>query len=136
MSRNKLYILLSAACVLGYSWLGFLYFRGDSIHHDPGVCLFRQFTSIPCPSCGSTRAILTLIHGEFIQSLNWNPFGVILMLIMLISPVWILCDIMTQKSSLLMFYNKAELYLKRRYIAFPLIFIVLANWVWNIAKGL
>jgi hypothetical protein len=136
MRRNRLYIFLLTACITGYAWLAFSFFRSESLHSDPGVCLFRHFTGIPCPSCGSTRAVLSLLHGEFIQSLNWNPFGVVLMLIMLISPVWILCDIMTQKSSLLMFYNKAELYLKRRYIAFPLIFIVLTNWVWNIAKGL
>jgi hypothetical protein len=136
MSRNKLYILLSAACVLGYSWLGFLYFLGDSVHDEPGVCLFRLFTGIPCPSCGSSRAILSLLHGNLIQSLNWNPFGIVLIVIMLISPLWILFDIINQYSSLLKFYNTAELYLKRRYLAIPLIFIVLANWAWNIAKGL
>ena len=135
MSRNKLYILLSAACAIGYCWIMLSFFWSASDDNDAGVCLFKHFTGIPCPSCGSTRSVLSIIHGDFSGSLALNPFGVILMLILVISPLWILIDVLYQKSSLLNFYNRTELFLKQRYIAVPAILVVLSNWIWNICKG-
>ena len=135
MSRNKLYALLSTACVTGYIWLTFSYFWGASIENDPGVCLFKHFTNIPCPSCGSTRSILSLLHGDILGSIAWNPFGLILMLILVISPLWIFYDVVNRKESLMKFYNNFECFLKRRYIAVPAVFLVLMNWIWNIYKG-
>lgn len=135
MSRNKLYALLSTACAIGYIWLTVSYFRGSSNDNDPGACLFKHITNIPCPSCGSTRSVLSLLRGDISGSVNWNPFGLILIVILVFSPVWILYDVVNQKVSLLKFYKKTELYLKRKYIGIPAILIVLINWVWNIHKG-
>lgn len=38
----------------------------------PG-CVFKGLTSFPCPTCGSTRAVLLLVHGEVGASLSMNP---------------------------------------------------------------
>jgi hypothetical protein len=36
-------------------------------------CVFKGLTSFPCPTCGSTRAVLFLAHGEVAASLSMNP---------------------------------------------------------------
>lgn len=36
-------------------------------------CFFRFFTGIPCPSCGMTRAFLSLITLDFHESLCQHP---------------------------------------------------------------
>ena len=36
-------------------------------------CVFRALTSFPCPTCGSTRAVLFLAHGDAAASLSMNP---------------------------------------------------------------
>ena len=36
-------------------------------------CLFRGLTSFPCPTCGATRALLLLVHGEVAAALSMNP---------------------------------------------------------------
>lgn len=36
-------------------------------------CLFYWLTGMPCPACGGTRALLALAHGDFFQSISWNP---------------------------------------------------------------
>lgn len=35
-------------------------------------CFFYQATGIPCPGCGLTRSVLSLLHGEIFSSLRYN----------------------------------------------------------------
>jgi len=136
MTRNKLYVVLSAACATGYIWLIINYHRSVSGSIEPGVCLFKRFTGIPCPSCGSTRSVLSILNGDFTGAFLCNPFGIIIMFILIVSPLWIIFDIVTQKDSLYVVYNRTELFLRRKWIAITLILLVILNWIWNIYKGI
>ena len=43
-------------------------------HHLPWPgCWFRALTGIPCPTCGCTRCLLALTHGDFAAALRLNP---------------------------------------------------------------
>lgn len=135
MSRNRLYVFLSAACAVGFLWLSTVYFHVGG-HEGQGVCLFKHVTHIPCPSCGSTRSVLALLHGDVWQALLLNPFGVIIMSVLVIAPLWILADVLGRKSTLFHLYNDAELFVRRRWVAIPLVSMVLMNWIWNIYKDI
>jgi hypothetical protein len=37
------------------------------------VCLFKGLTGLPCPTCGSTRAVGRLAHFDFVGALAMNP---------------------------------------------------------------
>lgn len=136
MTRNKLYAILSTACVAGYGWLTFTYYQQVAHLAEPGICLFKRITSIPCPSCGSTRSVLSLIKGDIAGALYWNPFGILLVSVLLITPFWIFYDLVSRKESLLTMYLNAEQFVGRKWIAIPGIILVIMNWVWNISKGL
>ncbi|KFC57635.1 hypothetical protein FEM08_35920 [Flavobacterium gilvum] len=137
MSRNKLYILILIACFLGYSWLLFLKLTPvKNSGLDLTVCIFKRVTGLPCPSCGTTRAVSYLFTGEIVKSVFLNPFGVLVAVIMVVSPVWIIWDTITKKYSFYNFYIKIEKLIKKKQIAIPLIVLVLINWVWNIYKHL
>ncbi|MGE5393616.1 MAG: DUF2752 domain-containing protein [Candidatus Saccharibacteria bacterium] len=136
MTRNKLYAILLAACGAGYGWLAFTYFRQVRHLTEPGLCLFKRITTIPCPSCGSTRSVISLMKGDIAAAFYWNPFGLLLISFLLIAPFWILYDMLNRKQSLLTIYLGAEQFIRRKWIAIPAIIIVIMNWVWNIAKGL
>lgn len=69
-------------------------------------------------------------------ALKWNPFGLILMAILVISPIWMLYDVVRQKATLFNAYKNSEQFLERKRIAITAILIVLLNWIWNIYKGL
>ena len=136
MARNKLYVVMSTACIAGYIWLFLNYKRSVSDSIEPGFCLFKRITGIPCPSCGSTRSVLSILNGDLDAALFWNPFGLIIMSILILAPLWILYDIVFHKDSLLQIYNRSEIFLRRKWIAIPLILLVILNWIWNIYKGL
>jgi hypothetical protein len=136
MNRNKLYVLLSTACLAGYIWLIVTYYRSEPNGNELGICLFKRVTGIPCPSCGSTRSVLSLLKGDISGALFWNPFGLILLAVMILSPIWILYDLVRQKATLFKVYTNSEQFLKRKWVAISAILIVLVNWIWNIYKGL
>jgi len=37
------------------------------------LCLFKRVTGYPCPTCGTTRGIISLFHGKYIQAWLFNP---------------------------------------------------------------
>jgi len=136
LRRNRLYSLLFTACLAGYTWLYFSITKNITENKSVEICFIKHLTNIPCPSCGSTRSIISLTKGDFIGALNINPIGYLVALIMLIAPVWVLADTIMNKNTLFDLFQKIETLLKRPMIAIPLILLVIINWIWNITKGL
>ncbi|WP_107039781.1 DUF2752 domain-containing protein [Brumimicrobium mesophilum] len=136
INRNKLYSIILVACFAGYIWLVFSVTKTISEKESTGVCVIKNLTNIPCPSCGTTRSVVSLTKGEFIGALNANPIGYLVAVIMLIAPVWVASDLIRGTKTLYVFYQKIETYLKRPKVAIPLILLVIINWIWNIIKGL
>lgn len=135
LSRNKLYTLLLTACIAGYIWL----FIGLSQQHAQSkteACFIKKITNIPCPSCGSTRSILSLIQGNFMEAFYINPMGFLIAFILLLCPIWIVLDVITKRNTFFNFYQRVETEIKRPQLAIPLVIIVIINWIWNITKGL
>lgn len=44
-------------------------------------CSFARLFHTPCPGCGSTRAVLALVHGDLHGVLHYNPFGPVMALL-------------------------------------------------------
>jgi hypothetical protein len=42
------------------------------------LCALKAFTSIPCPSCGITRSIVEVCHGDVAGALRFHPLGPVL----------------------------------------------------------
>lgn len=100
------------------------------------VCIIKNVTDYPCPSCGTTRAVTLLLKGRFIESLLLNPIGIVVAIIMIIFPIWILIDIIFKKETFYFWYKKAECTIRKPWLASILIVLVLLNWIWNIYKHL
>ena len=137
MNKNKLYLFLLFACFVGYSWLLFsLQHKHEIQSQEFTVCLFKKVTTVPCPSCGTTRSVMQLSHGNFLSAILINPFGIIVALIMIIAPVWIGYDFIQKEETFYTAYLKIETILRKRKVAIVLIILVIANWIWNIKKNL
>ena len=134
MTRNKLYSLLLIACLAGFMYLFY------NIHTLQGerfrVCIIKNVTGYPCPSCGTTRAVSLLFEGKTIESILLNPFGIVVAIIMTVFPFWILIDIFFKKETFYYWFKNAEAIIRKPWLASILILLVLLNWIWNIYKHL
>jgi len=137
MKRNRLYLILALACIAGYSWLFYSITKTTNAGPEGfGACMFKNVTGVPCPSCGSTRAMVLLVRGDLCASLLMNPIGLILSVIMLVVPIWLLYDVATKKQTLLDAWRNTERIIKIRWVAITLILLIAWNWAWNIYKDL
>lgn len=134
MTRNKLYSLLLIACLAGFIYL--FYHIHTSENETFRVCIIKNATGYPCPSCGTTRAVTLLLEGRIIESILLNPFGLVVAIIMTIFPIWILMDIILKKETFYFWYKKTEATIRKPWLASLLILLVLLNWIWNIYKHL
>jgi hypothetical protein len=92
-------------------------------------CLLHEWTGLPCPTCGTTRSAVSLLHGDLAGAVGWNPLaaaaaGVFLAGGVLV-PLWILCARKVPEVGL-----GAPVWLRWTAVA-----ALLANWVYLAARG-
>ncbi len=135
-SNRKIYWMMSAILLVGYSWIGFQ--RSNLSEHHDGFhfCLFKNLTGMPCPSCGITRSIIQFYNGHFETAILINPLGLIATIMLVITPLWIIHDVVRGSSSMAVYYRRTEQVLQKQKIHLPIIFLLVLNWYWNIEKGL
>jgi hypothetical protein len=136
LSNRGVYGLIVFLSGAGYAWLGYQLFGGDD-HAHVTLCVFKHMTGVPCPSCGVTRSLLSILHGNIQEALWINPLGLVAAILLTVLPVWALYDGVQRKRTLPTAYRWAELRLQQHKILYvPLIALVLVNWGWNILKNL
>ena len=134
MTKKKLYILLAGLSLAGYAWLGWNVANSSA---TPAACMFKAVTHVPCPSCGTTRALVVLMNGDVRGSLLINPLGAFLALALVIVPLWMVVDALSRNDSLFRLYTTSERFLaSSKWISASAVAIVVFNWFWSIAKGL
>jgi hypothetical protein len=122
-------------CLVGYIWLGINFFDHEG-HADFTVCIFKSITGVPCPSCGITRSVLQILHGNWIDAILINPLGLMVIVILVTIPIWIAADFYLKNASLVYVFKRVETLLRTKAVYLPLLLLCLLNWYWNILKGL
>ena len=135
MNRIRLYLLLGTATLGGYGYLIWAY-ASHANYNNPTPCLFKNITGIACPSCGSTRSLISIINGNFTDAFFINPLGYVIAIILLALPLWLLYDVILKNDTLYRNYKKFEAVLQIKWLAGILVLLILINWIWNIMKGL
>lgn len=135
-AKNKLYLIVFIACLFGIIWLLYNLLHVNNQTEGLTVCYMKNITTLPCPSCGTTRSVLAILKGNFYNSIMINPLGWVIFIFIITIPFWISYDVLRSKSSFYVAYKNTEKWLKRPYIYLPLISLIVANWVWNIYKEL
>jgi hypothetical protein len=133
ISNQKKYFLIYGFIFLGILWL---ILNVTSHAEFVSVCYIKNIWGIPCPSCGTTRAILALLGGSILESIRINPLGIFILTTLIILPFWGVYDLIRNKITLVQFANKTEISLRKIKYAFPLICLLAGNWIWNIIKDI
>jgi hypothetical protein len=92
----------------------------------PG-CPLRRWTGIPCPTCGGTRAVVSLAGGDVVGALSLNPLvtvgAVAFVAFGLAAPLWLaLGGKVPELSSL------------PPWVRVALVAALLASWAWVVLR--
>ncbi|ATA91646.1 hypothetical protein CGC56_05340 [Capnocytophaga canimorsus] len=136
MKKKNFYFFLVALCFLGWVWLVYNLFFTAYHHNQVSICLFKNVTGAPCPSCGTTRSVISFFQGDFIKALLTNPIGIVGSLGLLLAPFWLIYDFILHKDSFFRAFLIFEKYFKKPYIYVPFAILILLNWIWNFYKDL
>jgi hypothetical protein len=87
-------------------------------------CHLRAWTGLPCPTCGSTRAVLSIVRFDWLEAVRWNPLSTVAVVGLLAAgiaaPLWIRAGgkipVLTRRA--------------RRGALWSLVAAVAANWVY------
>jgi len=61
-----------SATLLGAAWFYYPYCQVG-----PTLCVWRKLLGIACPSCGLTRGVCFLVHGQFAEAVRFNPLSLV-----------------------------------------------------------
>jgi hypothetical protein len=92
-------------------------------------CVFRSWTGIPCPTCGTTRSATAFLDGDFVASFAANPMaaaaGLLFVVGAPVAVVWALArwPVPVLGSPL------------PRWVRIAAFALILANWAYLIAVG-
>ena len=97
---NKFYVRVAlfgvTTSILGLFW------RSGVVNEGPTLCLLQIVSGVPCPMCGSTRAVAALCSGDIESAIRLNPFGLVFFLIG--SAMFLFPKFRDKTSNLLTFY--------------------------------
>jgi len=136
MTRKNLYILVLLLGLAGQILIGYSFYKIQRQEEAFTLCLFKQVTGLPCPSCGTIHSIVFILHGDIRNALKTNPLGFPGLLFAAVLPVWILGDLAFRKSSFLKFYHRIQEILENKRLLFAFLFLVLIVWLWKLGQAL
>lgn len=117
-----------------YTYLAILLMAGYILFSFP--CLFKFITGHPCPACGTRRAVFAILQGHIYTSLLINPYGLLFVTISIVYLIGISFDFILGNRRFHSLLKKSEQFLANKYILLIIISLMIANWIWNIQKGL
>ena len=92
----------------------------------PG-CVFHAVTGIPCPACGSTRAVIALAHGDIGRALALNPLATTAIVVggaaCVLAPFWVALR------------GPVPIVAPSLRLRVLLVVAIAANWAWLVLTG-
>lgn len=127
MSAIRFYALGITGCIASWTWIAMSINQcGQGIWKG---CLIKYFLHIPCPACGSTRAIIAIIDGHIQEALALNPLGFVLLALLILLTVGIPYDYLRRQHNLYHLFTWADTCLHIKSVFIPTMSIILLNWL-------
>jgi hypothetical protein len=134
-TRSSFYAFSGTVLAAGAAWAVLSFRFSPFLQPLWKGCFMKQFLHLPCPSCGTTRSVLSLAQGQWTDAFFFNPLGFVLGPLLLVLPFWWAFDLWTGRQGLWNAYQQCSRKFSTPNIWIPTVFLLLLNWFWNIAKG-
>jgi hypothetical protein len=128
---------LIGVLIFAYGWLTYqlmLPNRVTALDAPLWQCPSQQLIGLPCPGCGTTRSVLSILHGSFLEALWLNPLGYLALFFLISAPLIGIYDSITKKRILMRIYQGAEMRLQRKVYWIAVMILLSINWAWNWIK--
>jgi hypothetical protein len=90
-------------------------------------CAFARVTHLPCPGCGSTRAVVALLHGDLAGVLHMNPLGPVMALVLGLLAIEAIISVLQSGNASRVGSSRAGRFLTRALIVITALDVVL--WI-------
>lgn len=92
------------------------------------ICPFKQILKVPCPFCGMTRALESLLTGNIMESIYCNILLLPSMIIIILLDIIIVTEIIVNKKILTIQLKNKQLIIIILICLIVSLFSVLINW--------
>jgi hypothetical protein len=136
IQTRRFYAILTILCLAGWGIVVADRFLFDGTWFEgKTLCLIKELTGCPCPSCGIRTGIGFITRFEVSRAVLHNPFSLLVAAGGLVVPVWIIRDFFYHDLSLFRFNRKTGIWLKKNPLAIVIfVIMILGNWIWNFYK--
>lgn len=96
------------------------------------VCPSKLIYHIPCPSCGTTRALMRVLHGDVIGGILFNPNVILLIIIILGLPLafWY------RYTRCPDFFKRVDKFIIKPWVLIPFAIFEISIWIHNVMVGM
>lgn len=94
-------------------------------------CAFHVITGCPCPTCGATRCVVALLHGRVSEALGWNPLVFTGLAAMALLNLYAIAVLAAGLPRVRLSLRGGE----ARFLRIACVLLLLANWAYEIHRG-
>lgn len=127
---RRFYTIWAIMLLVSYAWIGIQF--ADGCSYSIIVCPSRLLYGVPCPGCGTTRALMKLLDGQVVEALRININVIIAATVLAGSPVVMIADMITGRGIGLRIWQTFELCMKKRIVFAIFIAMEFVIWMNNI----
>lgn len=137
LPKRRFYLGIWVLLVSVYCWLSYsILVSNKPISNKSALltCPSQKWLGLPCPGCGTTRSLLSILNGNLGEAMRWNPLGYLALVVLAIVPLLLLIDLIAKKETVWNLYTKAENLLQNKSVLITVLIFILVNWYWNWIK--
>lgn len=94
-------------------------------------CVFHTVTGCPCPTCGATRCLISLLHGHISQAIAWNPLIFTILAAAVLLNLYSLAVLAAKLPRLRLAFTTLD----ARILRLSFVLLIAANWSYEIHHG-
>ena len=96
------------------------------------VCPSKLIYHIPCAGCGTTRATLLLLKGQFFDAISLNPNCILALMFICLYPIIGVYSLLSKQSYITDCYNFLSRALENKYVLVFVLICEIMIWIHNI----